>query len=134
MSGTLSLYLTVIAAIALLVGGIVMMNLTSLSVSARTREIGLRKALGARNRDISRQVLLETMMTALLAGLAGIILGYFLTNELAARLDLRSLMTWHAPAAGLLFAILTGLVFGVRPAGRAARLDPVVALRGASQQ
>ena len=134
MSNTLSFYLTVIAGVALLVGGTVMMNLTSMAVAARTREIGLRKALGARNRDISRQVLLETMLTALLAGLAGIVLGYLLTNELAVRLDLRSLMTWHAPVAGMLFAIITGLVFGVRPAGRAARLDPVVALRGASRR
>lgn len=134
MSNTLSFYLTITAAVALLVGGTVMMNLTSLAVAARTREIGLRKALGARNRDISRQVLLETVMTSLLAGLAGIVLGYLLTNELAVRLDLRSLMTWHAPVAGMLFAIITGLVFGVRPAGRAARLDPVVALRGASRR
>lgn len=134
MSNTLSLYLTAIAVIALLLGGTVMMNLTSLSISARTREIGLRKALGARKRDISRQVLLETMMTSLLAGVAGIALGYILGNELANRLELRTLMTWHAPVAGIAFAVLTGLVFGVRPANRAARLDPVVALRGASRQ
>ncbi len=127
---TLSFYLTVIAVIAMLVGGTVMMNLTSLSISARTREIGLRKALGARNRDISRQVMLEIVMTSVLAGAAGIILGYLLTNALADRMDLRTLITWHAPAAGLLFAVLTGLVFGVRPASKAARLDPVVALRG----
>ena len=134
MSNTLSFYLTVTAGVALLVGGTVMMNLTSLAVAARRREIGLRKALGARSRDISQQVLLETVMVSLLAGVAGIILGYLLTNELAVRLDLRSLMTWHAPVAGLFFAMITGIVFGVRPAGRAARLDPVEALRGASQQ
>ncbi len=134
MANTLSFYLKIIAVIALLIGGTVMMNLTNLSVSGRIREIGLRKALGARNRDISRQVLLETAITSLLAGLAGIILGHLLTNELASRLDLRSIMTWHTPVIGLLLAILIGLVFGVRPAKRAAIMDPVVALRGAQQK
>jgi len=134
MANALSFYLTGVAILALLIGGTVMMNLTSLSVSARTREIGLRKALGARKRDISRQVLLETVMISLIAGIAGMVLGYVLTNVLAARLELRSLMTWHAPVAGLALSMVAGCVFGVRPAKRAASLDPVVALRGISQR
>lgn len=133
-SRTLSTYLIIIAVLALLIGGMIMMKLTSLSISARTREIGLRKALGARNRDISLQVLVEIVMVSLLAGLAGIVMGYLLSHELASRMDLRALFTWHAPAAGLLFAVITGIVFGVRPAGKAARLDPVVALRGTTYQ
>ncbi|MBS4024014.1 MAG: ABC transporter permease [Dethiobacter sp.] len=128
-SRTLSLYLTVVAIVALLVGGVVMMNLTSLSISARTREIGLRKALGARNRDISQQILFETAMISALAGLTGILLGILLTILLTARLELQALLSWHAPVAGLIFALLIGLLFGVRPANRAARLDPVTALR-----
>ena len=134
MANTLSFYLTGVAILALLIGGTVMMNLTSLSVSARTREIGLRKALGARSKDISRHVLLETVIISLIAGIAGIGLGYVLTNVLAARLELRSLMTWHAPAAGLVLSMVAGLVFGVRPAKKAATLDPVVALQGTSQR
>lgn len=130
---TLSLYLSVIAAIALLIGGMVMMKLASLSISGRTREIGLRKALGARDRDISLQVMLEMIMISLTAGVIGTVLGYLLSNELAARMDLQALFTWHAPLAGIAVAILTGIVFGVRPASRAARLDPVVALRGTAK-
>lgn len=130
MGNTLSFYLKIIAGISLLLGGTVMMNLTNLSVSGRIREIGLRKALGARNKDISKQVLLETAMTSLIAGFTGIVLGYLLANELASRLDLRSIFSWHAPVIGLLFAIFIGLVFGVRPAKRAAKMDPVLALRG----
>ncbi len=134
MAGTLSFYLKVIAGTSLLIGGTVMMNLTNLSVSGRIREIGLRKALGARNKDISKQVLVETAMISILAGLAGIVLGYLLANELADRLDLRSIFSWHAPVIGLFFALLIGLIFGVRPAKRAAKLDPVLALRGSQQK
>ena len=130
-SRTLTRYLTIVAAVALLIGGVVMMNLTSLSISARTREIGLRKALGARNKDISWQILFETTIISIFAGLLGIFFGYFLNSILAARLDLQAVMTWHAPVLGLFFALVIGLFFGVRPANRAARLDPVTALRSA---
>lgn len=130
-SRTLTRYLTIVAAVALLIGGVVMMNLTSLSISARTREIGLRKALGARNKDISLQILFETAIISIFAGLLGILFGYFLNSILATRLDLQAVMTWHAPVVGLIFALVIGLFFGVRPANRAARLDPVTALRSA---
>ncbi len=134
MANTLSFYLKIIAGTSLLIGGTVMMNLTNLSISGRIREIGLRKALGARNKDISGQVLMETAIISILAGVAGIVLGYLFANELAARLDLRSIFSWHAPVLGLFFALLIGLVFGVRPAKRAAKLDPVLALRGSQQK
>ncbi|MBS4031599.1 MAG: ABC transporter permease [Clostridiales bacterium] len=130
-SNTFTRYLTIVAAVALLIGGIIMMNLTSLSISARTREIGLRKALGARNKDISLQILFETTIISIFAGLLGVVFGYLLKNILAARLELQTVMTWHAPVTGLFFAIVIGLFFGVRPANRAARLDPVTALRSA---
>jgi len=134
IANTLSFYLKIIAGTSLLIGGTVMMNLTNLSVSGRIREIGLRKALGARNKDISGQVLAETALISIIAGVVGILLGYLLTNELAARLELRSIFSWHAPVFGLFFALLIGLVFGVRPAKRAAKLDPVLALRGSQQK
>ncbi|GEM_PF-1634534 len=134
VANTLSFYLKIIAGTSLLIGGTVMMNLTNLSISGRIREIGLRKALGARNKDISGQVLVETALVSIIAGIVGILLGYLLTNELATRLDLRSIFSWHAPVIGLFFALIIGLVFGVRPAKRAAKLDPVLALRGSQQK
>ena len=128
-SSKLSSYLTLIAAISLLVGGIIMMNLTNLTVTARTAEIGLRKALGARNRDILMQIMAELSILSVIAGSSGLLLGVIATNVVANRVDVSTLLTWHAPAAGLLFALCVGMLAGVRPATRAARLDPVVSLR-----
>ncbi|MCW3491603.1 ABC transporter permease [Dethiobacter alkaliphilus] len=128
-AGRLTSYLTLIAAISLLVGGIIMMNLTNLTVTARTAEIGLRKALGARNHDILTQIMMELFVLAVIAGGIGVLLGVVSTNILAGRIDVNTLFTWHAPAAGIMFSLIVGLLAGVRPANRAAQLDPVVSLR-----
>jgi ABC-type antimicrobial peptide transport system permease subunit len=128
-STKLTSYLSVIALISLLVGGVIMMNLMNLSITARTAEIGLRKAVGARNRDILMQVMAELFVLSVSAGVAGLFLGGILSTVLANRMDVNVLLTWHAPVAGLLFSLFIGMLAGLRPANRAARLDPVVSLR-----
>jgi putative ABC transport system permease protein len=126
--GTLQTVLVVAAAFSLLVAGIGIMNIMLVSVTERTREIGLRMSVGARGRDISRQFLIESVMISLSGGLLGVGLGY--------------LFTWIAQSIGFpatvpLWSVIVsfgvcaaiGLVFGLIPARKAARLDPIEALR-----
>ncbi len=115
--------------IALAVAGIVVMNMMLASVTERTREIGIRKALGARRRDILAQVLVEATMLTVAGGLAGLLIAYVLI-VLGAKLTgyAISLPLWAACAA-LIVSVTVGVVFGVFPARRAARLDPIEALR-----
>ncbi|HSW10352.1 MAG TPA: ABC transporter permease [Bacillota bacterium] len=126
---TLSLLLGAIAGISLLVGGIGIMNIMLVSVSERTREIGIRKALGARRRDIRTQFLLEAVLLSLSGGVLGIGLGWLLSVLVS------SLAGWRAvlsPAVILIafgFAVAVGLFFGVYPARQASLLEPVEALR-----
>jgi len=126
---TLSLLLGAIAGISLLVGGIGIMNIMLVSVSERTREIGIRKALGARRRDIRTQFLLEAVLLSLSGGVIGIGLGWLLSVLVS------SLAGWRAvlsPAVILIafgFAVAVGLFFGVYPARQASLLEPVEALR-----
>jgi macrolide transport system ATP-binding/permease protein len=124
---TLTTFLAAVAAISLLVGGIGIMNIMLVSVTERTREIGIRMATGARQRDILQQFLSEAMMVSAIGGIVGIIGG------VAVGLTLRSFGTpilFTAMPMILAFscAAATGLVFGYAPARKAARLDPVVAL------
>ena len=135
ITSILTVFLTSIAFIALVVGGIGIMNIMLVSVVERTREIGLRKAVGATNRDILQQFLIEAVMLTLVGGLAGIIFGSLLTVGLYFIL-VQVLPTGWAfalppSAIGLAagVAVLTGLVFGLYPARRASRLEPVEALR-----
>lgn len=124
---TLSLMLGSIAAISLLVGGIGVMNIMLMTVRERTREIGIRMATGARQRDILRQFLTEAVMLSVVGGLAGIVLallvgGVLLISEVAVAFSLLAVLG----AFGC--ALVTGVVFGFMPARKAARLDPVTAL------
>jgi putative ABC transport system permease protein len=125
----LTLVLAAIAGISLLVGGVGVSNIMLVSVSERTREIGLRKALGARTRDITRQFLLEAMVLTSLGGAIGLAGGIGLAQVVARFLPIPARVTWWSIALALGVSIGVGLIFGVLPARRAGRLDPVTALR-----
>ena len=126
---TLSTLLASVAAVSLLVGGIGVMNIMLVSVTERTREIGLRLAIGARRRDILAQFLIEAVMLALFGGAAGVEAGIGLSHALAAAAGWPVLIRWDAVALAVAVSALTGLFFGFWPARRAARLDPIAALR-----
>ena len=125
---TLTLLLGFTAAISLFVGGIGVMNVMLMTVSERTREIGIRMATGARTTDILRQFLTEAMLVSGVGGLAGAIIGVSCGVLAAVVFQMPVIFSGSAIVAAILCAILTGLVFGFMPALRAARLDPVVAL------
>jgi putative ABC transport system permease protein len=121
--------LAAIAAISLLVGGVGVSNIMLVSVRERTREIGLRKALGARQRDILLQFLIEAIMLTSIGGVIGIALGIGTSLLLDAVSPLPALIAWWSPVLAFGVSAAVGVFFGVVPARRAGRLDPVVALR-----
>jgi putative ABC transport system permease protein len=134
ITGVLTIFLGGIAAISLLVGGIGIMNIMLVSVIERTREIGLRKALGARKRDILVQFLAESSLLSLTGGLLGIVLGWliaFAVGRIAAAsgTDLIPLVGLDSVLLATIFSTAVGLFFGLYPANRAANLEPVEALR-----
>ena len=118
-----------IASISLVVGGIVIMNIMLVSVTERTREIGLRKSLGARQSDIRMQFLIESSAIAAIGGVWGVALGILLAKIVTWTTELPSSVQPWSVLIGLLVATSVGLFFGIYPAAKAARLDPVVALR-----
>ena len=118
-----------VVALSLLVGGIVIMNIMLMVVSERTREIGLRKALGARQRDIMSQVLTESVTLSTVGGVAGIALGFLLAQGLAAVTPLPATLELWSVLLGVGVTAGVGLFFGAYPARQAARLDPIEALR-----
>ncbi len=120
--------ITLIAGISLVVGGIGIMNIMLVTVTERTREIGIRKALGARRRDILAQFLIESIIICLIGGGLGIVLGIGITAVVSAVQGWAYLLPWFAIAVGLAVSVAIGLFFGIYPAIKAARLDPVVAL------
>ncbi|MCW2681235.1 MAG: permease [Frankiales bacterium] len=128
--GLLTSVLAAIAAISLLVGGVGVSNIMLVSVRERTREIGLRKAVGARQRDVTLQFLLEAVLLTTIGGVLGIALGVGGSLGLSALVDqLPAQITWWSPALAFTVSAAVGIFFGVVPARRAGRLDPVVALR-----
>jgi macrolide transport system ATP-binding/permease protein len=124
---TLSLMLGAIAAISLLVGGIGVMNIMLMTVRERTREIGIRMATGARQRDILRQFLTEAVMLSLVGGVTGIVLALLIGGVLILS-DIAVAFSFPAGLGAFACALVTGVVFGFMPARKAARLDPVTAL------
>jgi len=118
-----------IASISLLVGGIVIMNIMLVSVSERTREIGLRKSIGARRADIRMQFLIESATIAVVGGACGVTGGLLLAKMVSWLTPLPSAIETWSVVAGLVVSTAVGLFFGIYPASKAARLDPVEALR-----
>ena len=129
MLGMMTTMLAGIASIALLVGGIGIMNMMLVSVSERTTEIGLRKALGARPKTIQMQFLLEAVMLSLLGGIIGILLGNLLSLLFAAWLQVDFELSTGAILLAFLFSATVGIIFGWAPARKASRLNPIDALR-----
>jgi putative ABC transport system permease protein len=129
-AGTFAVLLASIAAISLIVGGIGIMNIMLVSVSERTREIGIRKAVGARRKDILVQFLVEAVVLSLVGGLAGVLAGYGGARVVTPLLGgTRALVTTESVALALGVSLAVGLFFGIYPASRAAKLNPIDALR-----
>jgi len=134
ITGFLTAFLAAIAAISLLVGGIGIMNIMLVSVTERTREIGIRKAVGARWRDILIQFLVEAVVLSILGGIGGIALGWLMSQAVNALKvgepqPLVTIVSLNAVALAVGFSVAVGLFFGIYPASRAASLNPIEALR-----
>jgi putative ABC transport system permease protein len=118
-----------LVAISLVIGGIVVMNIMLVAVTERTREIGIRKAIGARGSDIMRQFLTEAVILAALGGLTGVALGFGIAILISQITPLPYALKWWSIALGIGVSSLVGIVFGIYPAAKASRLDPIEALR-----
>jgi putative ABC transport system permease protein len=123
------LVMVAIASISLLVGGIGIMNIMLASILERTREIGIRRALGARQRDVIRQFLVEAVLISLLGGLIGIAFGFGMSRVIALLAGWSTVTTLSSILLAFAFSVSVGLLFGIYPARKAARLDPVEAIR-----
>lgn len=124
-----TIVMVAIAAISLLVGGIGIMNIMLASILERTREIGLRRAVGARQSDIVRQFVVEATMISFAGGTIGVLLGFIISRAIAWLAGWSTVVTFSSIALAFLVSISVGLVFGIYPATKAARLDPVEAIR-----
>jgi putative ABC transport system permease protein len=128
-AGTLSMLLIALAALSLFVGGVVMMNILVISVAERTKEIGLRRAVGATQGDVFAQFLTESLAVTIFGTILGSLLGLGVSLLLPKVTPMPAIVTWEPFALALVFALLVGTFFGVQPARRAARLHPVESLR-----
>ena len=129
LTGWLFTAIPAVVCIGIVVGGIVIMNIMLMSVNERTREIGIRKSIGATRRDIQRQFLVEAVVLSTLGGLLGVFGGWLLAFAVSSLTPLPARITLWSVAAALLLGAGAGILFGVYPASRAARLDPITALR-----
>jgi putative ABC transport system permease protein len=128
-TGALTAAISIIAGIALVVAGIGIMNIMLVSVKERTREIGVRKALGATQSSILNQFLIETLALCGGGGLLGVVFAVVVIQVIAAATKWPALVSWSTVQLAVILSLVTGLVFGLYPASRAARMDPVEALR-----
>ena len=126
---TLSLAIGAIAAISLLVGGIGIMNIMLVSVTERTKEIGIRKSLGARRKDILLQFLVESMIVSATGGIIGTTLGIVFASIVSLVLSVPPVVSPGIVIIAVVFSAVVGMFFGIYPANRAAKLDPIDALR-----
>ncbi len=126
---TMSMLLGAIAAISLLVGGIGIMNIMLVSVTERTREIGLRKAIGANNKDIMSQFLIESVLMSFLGGISGILLGAGISLLITLFAGWTVRVSMSSVVLATTFSLVVGIVFGLWPASKASKLDPIEALR-----
>ena len=129
VTATFTAFLGAVAGISLIVGGIGIMNIMLVSVTERTREIGIRKAIGALKRDILAQFLLESIVLSVLGGTIGILLGWTISTAAGQALDVPTLVSFGNVALATGFAMAVGVIFGIYPAWRAASLRPIDALR-----
>jgi len=129
ITGAAYLVMIVISSIGLLVGGIGVMNIMLVSVKERTREIGIRKAIGARGRDILRQFLIEAVVLTGVGGLLGVLVGFGIALLVRAATPLPAAVSPWSVAIGLFVSISVGLFFGIFPAQKASRVDPIISLR-----
>lgn len=129
MIGTVSIAISFIAGISLLVGGIGVMNIMLVSIAERTREIGTRKALGAKNSSIRFQFIIESMILCLIGGILGILVGFLLGAIAASILGYSAAVPVAAIIVAVGFSMVIGIFFGYYPANKAARMDPIEALR-----
>lgn len=129
ITGAIYLVMVVISSIGLLVGGVGVMNIMLVSVTERTREIGIRKAVGAKKRNILWQFLIEAMTLSGSGGILGIVIGLLLGKFVAMVSPLTAGVSIFWIILGFSFSVSVGLIFGIYPAYRAARLDPIVSLR-----
>ena len=129
MTGTLTTLLAAIASISLIVGGIGIMNIMYVTVTERTKEIGLRMAIGARGKDILMQFLIESAILSLIGGIIGIILGLILSYVGTSLMNMPFVVSYTAIAVSFVVCAATGVFFGWYPAKKAANMDPITALR-----
>ncbi len=129
LTGAVFIVMIVISSIGLLVGGIGVMNIMLVAVKERTREIGIRKAIGARASDITKQFLIEAIILTGAGGLVGIIIGSAIAMAIKLSTSLPAAVSWWSVLLGLAVSAAVGLFFGIFPAQKAARLDPIVCLR-----